>query len=196
MFKRSANSNGSVRQATVTVSLVKQHLQHLVFTLCLLAASPVSAGFDHFYVEPQISSDRLKVNSGHYNLVATGFKAGFYIIPKMSFEVLLVKGSREDKINDLTVKLDNRSSFFFRYGSDYHKRIRAYMSLGQSNTNISYAGPINQHKDKLSDLSWAIGAEERIRVLPGSYFNIEYARHFSNIDQFYSSLSMGLRYEF
>jgi len=178
---------------TKTIQLAsKTFLGISLFTL----TGTVQAAFDHFYVEPQISADKLKLNSGAYNLVSSGLKAGFYIIPTISFEVLYAKGSREDKINDLTVKLDNRNSFFFRYGSDYHRPIRAYLSLGQSNTNINYSGPISKRSEQLSDFSWAVGAEERIRSLPGSFLNFEYARHFSNIDQFYSSISMGLRYEF
>ena len=46
--------------------------------LCYYPAS-VWAGFDHFYVEPQLSSDRVNMNSGHYKMVATGLKAGFYM---------------------------------------------------------------------------------------------------------------------
>jgi len=175
-------------------------IKWLVFLLTVLGnlalMPPAVAAFDHFYVEPQVSSDKLKVNSGKFNLVASGFKAGFYMIPKLSFEVLIAKGSREDQINDLTVQLKSRSSYFVRWGSDYHRPIRAYLSLGQTNLQVKYTGPLSETTDKLSDLAWAVGAEERIRAIPGSFFNLEYVRHFSNIDQIYSSISMGLRYEF
>ena len=185
-----------VRRVAGDTATIQRSRSRLLLLLGLFFAQSAQAGFDHFYVEPQISNDKLKLNSGSYTLIGTGFKGGFYINRQIAFEVLFVKGKRENTINDLTVKLDNRSSFFFRYGSDYRKPIRAYMSLGQSNTKISYDGPVTKHTDKLSDLSWALGAEERIRSLPGFFFNLEYARHFSNIDQFYSGISMGLRYEF
>jgi len=154
------------------------------------------AGFDHFYVEPQIANDRIKLKAGNYSLIATGMKAGFYITPKISFEVLFAKGYKEDSINELTVDLKSRNSYFFRWGSDYHRPIRAYLSMGQSNTNISYTRKGNTSEDQLSDFSWGVGAEERIRMWPGSFLNFEYTRHYSNFDQTYTSISMGLRYEF
>lgn len=179
-----------------------QTLKHSSFQCSLILASLIftqqaQAAFDRIYIEPQISLDTIKLESGSYSLSASGFKAGFFMLKKVSFEVLVAKGLREDSVNDLSVKMKNRSSIFLRYGSDYTRRIRAYMSLGQSTTTLSYTGPISSSEEKLTDLSWALGAEERIRYLPaGSFLNFEYARHFSNNDQSYSSFSMGYHYEF
>jgi len=167
-----------------------------LISIGIVASPSAQASFDHFYVEPQISNDRIVLKTGRYSLLSSGVKAGFYIMPKISFEVLFAKGLREDSIKDLSVGLKNRNSFFFRYGSDFHRPIRAYLSVGQSNTNLSYKQQGKSSEDNLSDLSWAIGAEERIRIWPGSYLNFEYARHYSNYDQTFSSISMGLRYEF
>lgn len=151
---------------------------------------------DRFYLEPNVSRDKLKLESSDFLLYGAGVKLGVYMIGHYGLELQYSQGFKEDKLNNLQVELASRSSAFLRYGSLPARPIRGYFLLGHSRINLDYNGPNASAKTELNDFAWAVGAEEKLRRWRPALFNVEYAQHYNHHGDIYYIMSMGLRYEF
>ena len=165
-----------------------------VCLLCLIVSSVQAAG--RFYVEPNASRDKLKLQNAEFSIYSTGLKLGVHLAGHHGFEVQYSQGSKEEELNSLKVELGSRMGVFYRYGSLPSRPIRGYVLLGQSRTVINYDGPTQSSEEELEDFAWAIGAEEKLKRWNPAIFNVEYAQHYNHQDDIYYIISLGLRYEF
>ena len=163
-------------------------------SLSLFATSVFAAG--KFYVEPNVSRDRLKIEGAAFNLIGAGLKLGMHLRGHHGIELQYTQGTKEAKLNELQVELDNRISAFYRYGSLPSRPIRGYFLLGHTRTTINYDGPTSASDEVLDDFAWALGAEEKLKRWKPAIFNVEYAQHYNHHSDVYYIISMGLRYEF
>lgn len=161
----------------------------------ILFSSPATAftlyaDLDYMYHDIDVGGTELNPSS-------VSLKLGVPVTKNVAVEVVYASGIEDDKVNALTLEVNEIVGAYFRFHSTmYGRGTHVYLLAGQAYTTITTTINNVENEEDFEDFSWAIGAEEESRAIKKFYYTFEYNRYYDDDSLNVTGISLGIKYEF
>lgn len=171
------------------------NLVSLIGVIVLLAFSHAGqAGESNPYIDLSYMRSTVSMAGLEFKPLHAKIKGGYYLQDKIAIE-LQYADSASESIGGQTLSIDELYGVFLRLDSNVQNRVRIYVLAGQVHSTLTIKGT-NTATEKLKDVAFGIGAEEKLQSFENAYITLEYARFISDEMVNMKELSLGIRFDF
>jgi len=172
----------------------------LLFAVLILLAASQSHAAVSLYGEARLGAGAVRHSELDFYPQFGSFSAGVFVFENIGIEGFVTSSLGSDKKDGFDLDVTESSGVALRFQSPPKLGgLQAYILLGYVNFNLEQqkkgAGSVDPEKVTFDGVHVAIGVHQRLKLVDGLIFGLQYHNNYADSGITVDGLSLGLRYE-
>lgn len=168
----------------------------LTIAFVLLCSSAFAQAEIRLYGEARMGAGGVRHSDLDFYPVFGSFSVGAFIVDNIGIEGFIDTRISDDEADDFQLGVTEAFGAAVRFQSPPQNGLHAYILLGYVDFDIRQQESGREAlRENFTGARFSVGVNQRLNVIPGLIFGVEYRNYYADSGITVDGLSLGLRYE-